>query len=312
MSITIENGRLGNQIIRNIAVSLIAEKFNLHVEYASQDIITNSLGIRLFVGENKYGSTAMLTDGNYRTIITRSVFWKNIDANKYYFQTRYIMALIHGYLHCDLVKERIMSMNTKWGERYGKNNDLFIHIRLTDVARLNPGVLYYLAAIRRIGDNGNNIDNIYISTDDAEHPIVRAIMGKYPKCKLVGEVLGCEDDGGGKNDGKNDGKNSEISSIQFGSTCRYIILSHGSFSAIIGHLAFNSTVMYPEYIEGKIWYGDMFRGHGWTEILQREWVNAGSEVKMKNGVAKSDAINNNSLFAFAKRPISRYRMQLRY
>jgi hypothetical protein len=299
MSITIENGRLGNQIIRNIAVSLIAEKFNLHVEYASQDIITNSLGIRLFVGENKYGSTAVLTDGNYHTIITRGVFGKNIDANNFYFQTRYIMSLIHGYLNCDLVKERIMTMNTKWGERYGKNNDLFIHIRLTDVARLNPGVLYYLTAIRRIG---GVVDNIYISTDDAEHPIVREIMEKYPKSKLVGDVLGGDDER----------KNSEVSSIQFGSTCRYIILSHGSFSAIIGHLAFYSTVMYPEYINGKIWYGDMFRGHGWTEILQREWVNAGSDVNMKNGEAKSveGTDVNNNLFAFAKRP--RYRMQMRF
>ena len=41
-------GRLGNQIIRNLAVSLIAEKHNLYVKYSSYDLI-NSLGIELFV-----------------------------------------------------------------------------------------------------------------------------------------------------------------------------------------------------------------------------------------------------------------------
>jgi hypothetical protein len=41
------NGRLGNQIIRNLAVSLIAEKFNLHVDYVNFNLI-NDLGINLF------------------------------------------------------------------------------------------------------------------------------------------------------------------------------------------------------------------------------------------------------------------------
>ena len=45
-------GRLCNQIIRNIAVSLIACKNNLYVEYYNYDKIAK-LGIRLYIGEKK-------------------------------------------------------------------------------------------------------------------------------------------------------------------------------------------------------------------------------------------------------------------
>ena len=37
MTTTFPDGRLGNQIIRNIAVSLLAEKSNLHVTYSSHE-----------------------------------------------------------------------------------------------------------------------------------------------------------------------------------------------------------------------------------------------------------------------------------
>ena len=43
----------------------------------------------------------------------------------------------------------------------------------------------------------------------------------------------------------------EVNTIHFGSTCKNIILSHGSFSAIIGYLAFNSNVYFPN--KGTMW-----------------------------------------------------------
>lgn len=273
MSVTLENGRLGNQIIRNIAVSLIAEKFNLHVSYASQDLITNYLGIRLFVGENKYKETEVLTDANYIETLAQdaSVFKKNVNSNNDYFQTREIMRLGHDYLHSDAVKQRIMNANVKWGARYNNNNDVFIHVRLTDVAQYNPGVSYYLTAIRSLADrakNNGNFSTIYISSDDTQHPIVQEIMRTFKNCKLVNDREGLN-------------IRREVSIIQFGSTCRYVILSHGSFSATIGHLAFNSTVIYPEHVPGVTqWYGDMFSGHGWTKILYSEFNKpSGSGIK---------------------------------
>jgi hypothetical protein len=61
---TIPNGRLGNQIIRNLALSLLAEKHNLKVNYCNNDII-EQLGIELFSGNNIHNDNQLLNDDNY-------------------------------------------------------------------------------------------------------------------------------------------------------------------------------------------------------------------------------------------------------
>ena len=118
---------------------------------------------------------------------------------------------------------------------------MFIHIRLTDVSHFNPGINYYLNAIKNIA-----FDNLYISSDDINHTIIKTIVNLYPNTKLLSY--------------------DEITTIQFASTCKHIILSHGSFSAIIGYLAFFSTIYYPEYELNKIWYGDVFSIKDWNKM----------------------------------------------
>lgn len=66
MTSTRSNGRLRNQIIRNLAVSLLAKKHNLKVEYYNKDLI-NKLGIELFTGSNSYNYINYLTHDNYFT-----------------------------------------------------------------------------------------------------------------------------------------------------------------------------------------------------------------------------------------------------
>ena len=119
------------------------------------------------------------------------------------------------------------------------NNDLFIHIRLNDVAKWNPGINYYLKTIKRIDYN-----NLYISTDSKDHNIIKTILKLYPTTNLF--------------------IRNEITTLQFGSTCKHIILSHGSFSAIIGYLAFFSNIYYPEHAVRK-WYGDLFYIKNWIK-----------------------------------------------
>jgi hypothetical protein len=92
-----------------------------------------------------------------------------------------------------------------------------------------------------------NFDKLYISSDDASHLIITQILQNYPHAKIINY--------------------DEIQTIQFASTCKNIILSHGSFSAIIGYLAFFSNISYPEYQNDKMWYGDMFSINGWNKIL---------------------------------------------
>ena len=142
MSITTNrNGRLGNQIVRNIVVSFIAEKHNLFVEYASYELI-QKLGIPLFVGENKYNNTIKLTDDNYFDISNKEQLKSNVNPNNNYFQTKKISDIIHNYLNKDDLVNKITN-NNPYKNRYNNNNDCFIHIRLGKVAKWNPGFEYY-------------------------------------------------------------------------------------------------------------------------------------------------------------------------
>lgn len=61
--------------------------------------------------------------------------------------------------------------NNPFIDRYDKNNDVFIHIRLTDVKQFNPGLDYYLNTLKQI-----QFDHITISTDEKDHPIIKGIQ----------------------------------------------------------------------------------------------------------------------------------------
>jgi len=238
MTTTTTNGRLGNQIIRNLAVSLIAEKYNLYVEYCNKSLI-NNLGINLFTGKERFNNMITLDDNNYFSIYNCNKLENNLNPNSNFFQTKDITNFLYNYLHKDEIKSNIINKN-QFNNRYNTNNDLFIHIRLTDIAHYNPGVNYYIKTIKTI-----NFDNLYISSDDPMHAIIQEIIKQYPTSIII--------------------KYDEIKTIQFASTCKHIILSHGSFSAVIGYLSFYSTIHYPEYESNKIWYGDMFSIDGWIK-----------------------------------------------
>lgn len=233
-----KRGRLGNHIFRNLAVSMFAEKFDLYVDYYNYNLI-KMLGIELFVGNKKHSETIDLTDENYFELYENENLEYNLNPDMYYYQTKDISIFLHKYLHKDEIMWNIINVNP-YKNRYNTNNDLYMHIRLGDVANLNPGINYYMKTIQSIQFN-----HLYISTDSIRHPIIRYIRQKYPKAIIVNV--------------------NEVKTIQFASTCKHIILSHGTFSAIIGYLAFFSTIHYPEYIEDKIWYGDIFSIDGWIK-----------------------------------------------
>ena len=239
MTSTLKNGRLGNQIIRNLAVSLLAEKHNLKVNYCNNDLIYK-LGINLFSGINSYESIKYLTDDNYFTTYNCDNLNYNLNPNNNYFQTKEITTFLYTYLHSDKVKSNIIQ-NNPYREQYNKNDILFIHIRLTDAEKFNPGISYYINAIKNIKFN-----MLVIATDDKTHYIVKTILNLYPQSK----ILDCD----------------EITTFQYASTCKHIILSHGSFSALIGYLSFFSNIYYPEYEKGKLWYGDMFSIENWIKL----------------------------------------------
>ena len=217
------NGRLCNQIIRNLALSLIAEKNNLYAKYSSFDIINNELGITLFVGEKIYNSTKVVNNGNYMAFFqSKSPIKCNLNFMHDYFQNKEITNIL--YNHLQLNKKHIMEKNP-YKFRYKNNNDVFLHVRLGDAKCFNPGIDYYDKCLSILV---NKYDNIYVGSDDFKDTLIEKLKIKYSKIIFV--------------------EKDPVNTIQFGSTCKYIILSHGSFSAVIGYLAFFSNVYYPDYI----------------------------------------------------------------
>ena len=223
---TTKNGRLGNQIIRNIAVSFISKKHNLFVEYANYELI-QKIGIPLFVGENKYNNTIKLTDDNYFDILNKIQLKSNVDPNKNYFQTKEITDIIHNYLNQEEVENKITN-NNPYKSRYGNNNDCFIHIRLSGVEKWNLGFEYYDSILSKLV-----IDIIYIATDSNNHEIIKQLRQKYKNIKLIGNDL--------------------VDIIQFGTTTKHVILSYGTFSALIGYMAYYSNVYYKKPQEKYAW-----------------------------------------------------------
>lgn len=240
---TIENGRLCNQIFRNVALSIIAQRHNLYVTYSSYETI-QQLGINLFIGENRYTETRLLTDDNYFDILSNSTIQYNLNPNHSYFQTKDISIFLYNYFHSLAIQENIKKQNP-FHLRYNNNNDLCIHFRLGDIAKTghNLDITYYINATKQLPIIPTNI---FLCTDEPTHPFIKQYMDTFPNTILI------DDD--------------PKSTIQFASTCKYIILSHGSFSAIIGYLAFYSEIYYQKYNINKMWYGDMFSIPGWNCI----------------------------------------------
>ena len=95
---TDNNGRLCNQIIRNLCMSILAEKNDMFVEYSSKEKI-EKLGIKLYSGKNKFDNLLKVTDQNYLDILNqKNELKRNLDLNGNYFQTEEITTLLFNYL----------------------------------------------------------------------------------------------------------------------------------------------------------------------------------------------------------------------
>lgn len=225
MSTCFGGGRYGNQIFRSLAVSIFAEKFNLSVNYKECNRI-EKLGIKLFNGKNRYKNTIELNDNNYFDLYNQDKFTYNIKT-KSYFQTKKITDLVYNYLNNDKMIEKII-INSKYKFRYKNNNDCFVHIRLGDVSKYNPGFDYYDKILSKL-----NFDNLYVASDTYNHDIIKNLKKKYNNFKFY------------------NGNLDDI--ILFGSTNKYVILSYGTFSGIIGYLSFYSNVYTLNYCEEYCW-----------------------------------------------------------
>lgn len=236
---TVADRRLGTYIIRNLAISLLATKHDLCVGYASKEP-TDQLGIELFSGRTVHADTSELHDGNYLSFYNRAGLRCNLIANHSSFQTKEVAGLIHRHVRTSAVQASVIRHNPHKG-RYHANNDLFVHVKLTDVCHHHPVPRYYQRTIETIA-----YDQLYVCSDDASHPMVGGLADAYPNARWV--------------------ECGRVETIQLASTCRHVVLSHGSFSAVIGYLAFFSTVYCPDYDLDTMWHGDMFSIPGWVKV----------------------------------------------
>lgn len=240
------SGRFGNIFFRNMAAHFISQKNNVIPIYENIDNF-NDLGIILFnsdavnsdvVEYTKDINDIYLTEENFMDYITKehtchhNLFLKNI-----YCQTKEFSIFLYQYFSQINVKQQIIYKN-QYSNRYNDNNDVYLHIRLGDSVQFNPGKKYYDDLLSKL-----KFTNGYISSDSPKHPICSNLIEKFNL-----NILDL----------------SFIDTIKFGSTCKYIILSNGTFSYMIGLLGFYSEIYYPKL--KTLWHGDIFLPHVWNEI----------------------------------------------
>ena len=234
-------GRFGNQFIRNICAHLLSRKNDLHFSYYWEDRM-NALGINLYHGKNTYPIYVNITDDNFLYHLKEIPHTNyNIITNGYY-QTKDIAFVFKEYFDDDLIKQNILSHN-KFKDRYNANNDLFIHVRLDDVEnmKMNLDFEYYDKCCSLI-----SFEKGYISSDTITSNICKRLIEKYNL-----EII----------------QYNEVETIMFGSTCKNVVLSKGTFSWVIGLLSFFSKVYYHNTAnEKQLWYGDNYVFTEWIKI----------------------------------------------
>lgn len=233
------NGRFGNLFFINMACHFISLKFNLLFDYKYKEKFER-IGIYFYKGTSKFNNFIELTDNNFMEIIYFGKINGNLLINNnMWCQSSEFVHLIKLYWSQPFHKHMIMKHNL-FKERYDKNNDLFIHVRLGDLENQNKHLEhYYINTLSKISWNEG-----YISSDSIYHSLCQLLIHKF-NLKVV--------------------EKSEEETLMFGSTCNNIILSGGTFSWLIGFFAFFSENIYYPYIESP-WYGRIFEDMSWKVI----------------------------------------------
>jgi hypothetical protein len=233
-------GRLCNHIIRAHAASFIAKKRNLQFNYGQYFDLMKHLGINLYTeGVMTYKLEQQISDIDIMNYITMNVpIFRNIYLNRSFFQTKEFSNYLYKYYQNPENYKSIIDAN-KFNHRYNNNDDVFVHIRLGDVMDKNPGFHYYDKALSQITFN-----NGYIASDDLNHDICKQLIKKYNLNTI---------------------KYNEVETIMFGSTCKNIVVTGGSFSYIIALFGFFSKIYYAKSF--NTWFpAELFYIQYWNEI----------------------------------------------
>lgn len=228
-------GRFCNHVIRNLYLSFLAQKSNLAVKYSYENEIKR-LGIPLFTeGTETYEKTLVIRDEDFLSYMD-----SNLPHNLFvdFLSAQHPEFALRVYNFFRESKGAIQAANV-FKDRYNSNKDVFVHVRLDDAASWNPGYAYYETALKKTGASSG-----FISSDSPDHPFVTGLAAKY---------------------GLSIVKKDEVETIMLASTCAHVILSHGTFSWVMGALAFYGTVSVPPP-KYNVWCGHIFSMPGWEII----------------------------------------------
>ena len=240
---------IGNEFFKGMVLHIVSKNNNLKASYNFYDKF-KKLGIDFFVdGTNEYNEKIALTDETFFDYINTPID-KNVELQGY-FQTKDFAEYLKQYFTENDLFEPIKQANP-YKYRYNTNNDMFIHVRLTDAAKHNHGPAYYDHVISNL-----QYSTGYISSDDIRHPICQYLIQKYNLNIYSSKV---------------------VDTIQFASTCKHIVLSNGTFSWLIGFLAFYSSIYYPQPDLQHVWFGDIFVFPEWKSVnYTTEYISLGSD-----------------------------------
>ena len=239
------SGRLCNQIIRNIVCSKLSEKYNLKFQYEYYDEITK-LGIHLYTnGCYFHNNTIPLKDGDFHRFMYDEELKANIFTNRTFFQNEYFAKYFRKYFETDEIKNSIMEHNL-FKERYNKNNDVYVHLRLGDVTDYAPSFEYYDQALHSL-----KFENGYISSETLDHPLCIALIEKYKLIPII---------------------KAAVETIMFGSSCKSLILTSGTMSWMIGLLGYFSTIYYPDLELRPLYHPiELYDYPDWNKITYEEY-----------------------------------------
>ena len=236
-------GRFGNHVIRNLYASFLAEAGNVKFIYSYDEEI-KKLGIPLFRnGTNTYEKYLIIHDDFCLNLLDAKVDY-NIFVDICSAQNHEFASKLFNYFRTKEIQSSIMKANM-FAKRYDNNSDVFVHVRLGDVVKLNPGYDYYDSALSKCCVKGG-----FISSDSPNHPIVLVLAAKY-NLELF--------------------EANEVETIMMASTCKNLILSAGTFSWLIGALGFFSKVYVPHSRFINKWCGPIFDMPEWMVVDTAEY-----------------------------------------
>ena len=267
-----KNGRFCNILIRDLILFVIGIKYNYKIEFEINqgskhvskekcELFIKELGLySLFKDfENKnIHQIKYVTSTNENELLKALQNRRNFDKNtkynfnKGYMQSKEFIKYLVDYLFGKLENNKLIYniiKNNKYKYLYRNNTNLFIHIRNGDIfsnpdSILTPRIEYYekIIKLRKYGV-------IYISLASKEFANkddkikFENLIKKYKNIEIVNE--------------------SEANTILLGSTSRYVCLSSGTFSLILGLFSYYSKNIYYSNDAGKIFFKDPNKISGW-------------------------------------------------